>query len=375
MRILSFLLIISLSHFTKGQNVFTKFKDTLVMDDFSSNKNNFPQKYNSLELTIIEDGQYSIKRLNDEGKSITYLKVDKPLSSYEVSVDLLISKDNKEATAGLILHGQTVTEGGIFIEVSGKKKYRVFKINGNQQRLLGGLPKNRGWQKSKNLSKKSNTIMVRVEDGYFDIYLNGKYTFTSYDTQFDQGKVGLFASASTEVLADNFYISKSGNTLPKSNIGVGDNNNAVSGDPAFEEVILIFKTKIDLQQKEIETLEREVNRCKSMLNYDTTLVTRSTELEIDNRILSSKLDSTSKQLTVATKRLVYLESLKEDIEAGSNGDLVLNLSSILAEIKRENKTLKITNQELERTNTQQKKDNEVLLREIERMKYLLEMQE
>lgn len=362
-----------MSHFTKGQNVYTKFKDTLVFDDFSSSRNNFPQKYNSLEITIVEDGQYRIKRLNDEGKSITYLKTDKPLSSYEVSVDLLISRDNKAATAGLILHGQTITEGGIFIEISGKKTYRIYKVSGNQQRLLGGLPKNRGWLKSKNLSKKTNTVTVKVEDGYFDIYFNGKYTFTSYDTQYDQGKVGLFANALTEVLVDNFYINKSGSPIPR--VTSDKNTNTSNEDPAFEEVILIFKTKIDIQQKEIENLEREVNKCRSMLNYDTTLLTRSAELEIDNRILSNKLDSTSRALTVASKRLTYLESLKEDIEAGSNGDLVLNLTSILADIKRENKTLKITNQELERTNAQQKKDNEVLLREIERMKYLLEIQE
>ena len=348
--------------------------DTLVFDDFSSNSNNFPEKYNSLELTIIEDGQYRIKRLKDEGQSVAYLKTDKPLASYEVSTHILVCKENKHGTGGLILHGQTVANGGVFIEIDAKKNYRAYKINGTQQRLLSGTPKGNGWLKSKNLSKKTNTIMVRVEDGYFDIYFNGHYSYTIYDTQYSQGNVGIFASARTEVVVNQFHLSKSGNTLPTITSNP-DNAEVKTNDPAFEEVILIFKTKIDIQQKEIELLEREVNKCRSMLNYDTSLVTKTEELTVNNQFLSNQLDSTSRALTKANKRLTYLESLKEDIEAGSNGDLVLNLSSILAGIKRENSTLKMTNKGLTQTNSQLKKDNNVLLREIERMKYLLEIQE
>jgi hypothetical protein len=98
-------------------------------------------------------------------------------------------------------------------------------------------------------------------------------------------------------------------------------------------------------------------------------------LAVNNKFLSNQLDSTSKALTKANIRLTYLESLKEDVEAGSNGDLVLNLSSILAEIKRENSTLTTTNKILIQANSQLKEDNDVLLREIERMKYLLQIQE
>lgn len=374
MRILSFLLIINLSHSTKGQNVYTKFMDTLVFDDFSSKNNNFPEKYNSLELTVFENEQYRIKRIKDEGLSVAYLKTDRPLMSYEVSTRFLIDKSNNKGAGGLILHGQTNTNGGIFIEIDAKKNYRAYKINGTQQRLLSGTPRGNGWIKSKKLTKKINTIMVRVEDGYFDIYFNGSYSYTIYDTQYSQGNIGLVANASTEVLVDQFYLSESGYTLPNkaSNFKYAE---TTASEPAFEEVILLFKTKIDLQQKEIETLKREVNKCRSMLNYDTSIVTKTKQLSINNRFLAMQLDSVSKALIKTNTRLTYLESLKEDIESASNGDLVLNLSSILANMKRENSKLKIINKELNLNNSQLKKDNNVLLREIERMKYLLEIQE
>lgn len=354
-----------------GQNVFTTFRDTLVFDDFSTNRNNFPQKYNASEISILEDGQYRIKRLDKYGQSVTYYKSEKPLVSYSISADFTITKFNKKGTAGLILHGQTLTNGGIFIELSNTKKYRAYKINGTQQRLLSGSPKNNGWLKSKNLTSKKNTLTVNVEQGYFDIYVNDQYTYTIYDTQFERGNVGIFSGARTEVLIDQFYIKKSGKALAQLATGTTFGKEK-SGEPAFEEVILIFKTKIDLQQKEIANLEQQINKCNSMLNYDTTLVTKNIELANNNQQMSQQLDSTTRALRSATKRLNYLESLKEDIEAGANGDLVMNLTTILAGIKRENVSLKTTNAILAETNTQIKKDNSVLLREIERLKSLLE---
>ena len=381
MRLLSFVLIISLSHFTNGQNIFSNFTDTVTYDNFETNKYNFPQKFTSLELCIIENSQYRIKRSSSEGKSISYLKLDKPLYAYELSATLELPKGgSKTASGGLVLNGQTEVNGAILLEVNNKKRFRVSKIYDEQSRYLVGNPKDNGWVKSKKLNKGGKNIVgVKVEDGYFDIYFNGEYAYTAYDTQFEDGRVGIFASANSEIIATDFLVKKkqssiTGAVISDNNNGQ-DNTNNDNADPAFQEVILIFKTKIDQQQITISELQAEVDRCKSMLNYDTTLVARSSELEINNRILSNKLDSTSKELTRNKKRLIYLESLKEDIEAGSNGDLVLNLTTILAEVKNDNKKLKTEAGALKTTNDQLKKDNEVLLREIERLKYMLDLKE
>ena len=58
--------------------------------------------------------------------------------------------------------------------------------------------------------------------------------------------------------------------------------------------------------------------------------------------------------------MAYLESLKDDIEAGSNGDLVLNLTTILAEVKNENKSLKQQLAESDKEKEGLKTDNVVL---------------
>jgi hypothetical protein len=109
-----------------------------------------------------------------------------------------------------------------------------------------------------------------------------------------------------------------------------------------------------------------------MLNYDTTLVTRAAFLETENKVLSFKLDSTTQALNQNQSKLAYLESIKEDVEKGSNGDLILNLTSILADLKKENKSLKKDYTDYKNTNKQLKEDNMILLREIDRLKKLIE---
>ena len=112
-----------------------------------------------------------------------------------------------------------------------------------------------------------------------------------------------------------------------------------------------------------------------MVHQDTTLVSKAARLESDNRVLLSRLDSTTRELQKGKRRLEYLESIKEDIENGDDGDLVLSLTSILSDVKKDNKALKEQLRTTQEESSALKKENEILLREIERIKYLLDKQE
>lgn len=371
-----------MSHFVNAQNVFSKFTDTLVTDDFRTNKFNFPQKYTAFEISIIENGQYRVKRLSDQGKSISYLKTDKPLYACQVTAEIEIPKGSKNG-GGLVLYGQSTSDGAIFLEVKEKKQYKIYKQSGTQLRLLSGSAKTQGWAKAKSMnSSGKNTITVKMENGYIDIFFNNVFTYTVFDTEFNNGKVGIYAAQNSEIVLTKFIVLKKKDPLlgVQLNNNTGQPNNGTSqnndnADPAFQEVILIFKTKIDQQQVTIANLQSELDKCKSVLNYDTNLVSRSQELETQNRILSYKLDSTTKVLRQDKKRLEYLESVKEDIEKGSNGDLVLSLTAILADIKKENQILKDRSVAAEEANKTAKKDNEILLREVKRLKSMLNIEE
>lgn len=377
MRILSFLLIISVSQFMNAQNVFTTYEDTVVYDEFIYDQKNFPQKYNILELSTIENSTYRIKRMSDEGKSVILLNTDRIFDNFHLSIDLEIVNKKLNPSAGIFIHSQANRNGAIFIETNCSREFRAIKQSGENIRLLTGNMKNNGWVKSTNISKSGfNSLAVKTKDGSVDIYINNEIELSIYDSELRQGKVGIFSSPQSEVLIDRFTLSVKKNIIDKAIQKDPKSSDAdIETDPAFEEVILIFKTKIDKQQLEIERLNKDLERCKTKLNYDTTLVNQASKFEKQNSILSFKLDSTSTALNRAIKRLEYLESFKQEIENGSNGDLVISLTSILADAKKESKKLKkeVENQKL--INTATEKENQILLREVERYKYLLNLKE
>lgn len=373
MRYLLFALVFTSSFLTNAQQVLSKFNELVFSEDFSSNQINFPQKYNASELFMLENNNYLVKRISSEEYSISYARTNESLSSikFEASIELSKAKNN---AGGIVIHGQRQTNGAIILEINSKKQFRVRKLFNGQEKVKSKSKKD-GWVKFKGLNKKGkNKLEIRTDAGYYDIYINGALAYSVFDIQFTDGLVGLFVKGGSEMRVDKVNLYKKGSGSTTAQGSDTDSSGTAAPDESFEEVILLFKTKIDQQQAEIERLQYEVDKCKSMLNYDTTLVSRAQDLEVENERLTEILDSTSKALKAANKRLEYLESFREDVEAGSNGDLVLNLTTILADIKKENKKLKEDNSALNSENAELEKANDVLLREIERLKKLLEVQ-
>ena len=129
-----------------------------------------------------------------------------------------------------------------------------------------------------------------MEHGYFDLYFNNHYVYTAFDTEYTSGRIGVFAENNSEIILSNFIIlsdkGQDKNILSKQIVEASKSSSS-NADPAFEEVILLFKTKIDQQQVQVSQLQNELDKCKSMLNYDTSLVTRSQELLKANRKTNS----------------------------------------------------------------------------------------
>jgi hypothetical protein len=374
MRFLIFVFTIGTFIFTKGQNVFTIFKDTLCLENFNDNSSKkFPQKFNSLELSIIENGNYRINRIETTGRSIAYLQQNNNINSFELKTSVKFSKSSNLSSGGIIFHSQSNPNRALFFEINNERKFRVTKLFNQQSKLLNGEPKSLGWIKNTSIEKSGiNTLTIRTNMGYSDFFINGNYIHSIYDVQLQEGRIGLFAGAESEILINDFLLKS--NIKKENVVGISTDNQKNKDEPnvEFQEVILIFKAKIDKQQTTILSLQREVDKYRGMLNYDTTLVSRASFLESENKALTFKLDSTTQALDKNQSRLAYLESIKEDVEKGSNGDLVLNLTSILAELKKENNSLKSDEVAYRNKNTQLKEDNKILLREIDRLKSLIE---
>ena len=287
-----------MSLLASGQKIITKYSDTLLQDNFNGIQNNFPQKYNAFELLIIENSTYRIKRISAQSSSFALDKSLEAIDEFEMIASLELTKSkNKQASGGIVVHAQTTMNGAITIEINSKKQFKITKLFDNQSRYLTGQPANQGWVKFKHLNKKGNNkITVLTKAGYYDVYFNDRFAFTVFDNQYTSGKVGFFIGPESEMVVTNVVVlgtKKQDLSLNSSNGGTASGGFA---DDNFQEVVKLLKDKIDAQQKTIATLQTEVDRCKSMLNYDTSLVSRRKELEVLNKMLIGKLDSASNEL-------------------------------------------------------------------------------
>ncbi|MBR9859727.1 hypothetical protein GYB22_03065 [bacterium] len=374
MRYLLHILVFTLSNLAMGQNVLTKFEEVVANEDFSNSNFIFSQKFNANELFVIENGAYRMQRRSEDYYSISYARIDEPLEQHSVSAKIeLIKNKNKNASCGIVMHSQLDGSGAIVLEMNCKRRFRVRKLFNEQEKWLT-VSDDEGWIKSKLLNKKGvNKLELRAAKGYYDIYINDTYVYTVFDLQFSTGRAGLFVNGNSECSTSQFTVMREKNKIQVKE--PGDTASSGSDEPSFQDVILIFKTKIDQQQEQIAQLQGELDKCKSMLTYDTALVSQSAQLRSENARMTVLLDSISKELNKAKKRLEYLESFKEDVEAASNGDLVLNLTNILAQLKTDNKNLEKEITSLKANNAELKRENEVLLREVERLRKLQELQD
>lgn len=361
---------------TYGQNVSIDFNDTLVYENFKLNTSAaFPQKFNTVELSIFENGTYRIHRMAPEGKSILYLKEKQLPEQYELSSTLTLSKMTENAAGGIVCHASSTPNSALFFEINTNRKFRILKLIDNELLFLSGDAKDNGWVKNQAIEKLDpNVITLKTANGYSDFYINGTFIQSIYDFQLQAGKVGFVVGPKSEIVVEDLLIKHAQKKLITIDDTSPTNKTIDNQNNDFKEVILLFKTKIDKQQLTIAELQKEVDKYRSMLNYDTTLISRASGLEKENAQLASKLDSTTQALLVKESRLAYLESMREDIEKGSNGDLILNLTLILAELKKENKQIQQEKIDYQNNNEQLKEDNKVLLREIERLKNLINTQ-
>lgn len=341
MKYLSLLCLLVLSKFTSGQQVFTKFDKVVLYDDFSFASNRWEQKNSASESFLVSDGNYVIKRLKDNFFAISVPNEKSEYDNFEVvtSIKLDAGKKQRHVTGGLVMKAQKSGDGALILEINTKKEYRVRILqSGNTFTLFGD--KNDGWQKSGHLFPYGfNEIKVITSGNEFDLYFNKKFERSIIETTFDAGRIGFFAGPLSSVKVNFVIVRTNGASTP------AQNTTEAPSDETYTELALVFKAKIDKQQKEIDELNDALYKCKSSLNLDTTAVAENKTLREQNVLLSEKAQKLEGELERAKERMSYLESMRADIENNTNGDLILNLTDLLAKEKNKNQQL---NEEVER---------------------------
>lgn len=354
MKYLSLIILLFLSKFTYGQNaprVYTTFQNVAVFDDFSYSTSRWDQKNSSTERFIISENKYRVERIKDSYFSISLAKDVPAISDFEIitSIEVEKNKENKGASGGIIIKAQKSGNGALILEINSKRQYRFRLMKGGVLTSLFS-DKNDGWIKSINLRKKGiNEIRVATKGNQYDLYINNTFERSLIETSFSEGRVGFFAYAKSSLTAHVFIIKINGKLGEvKEDKIVDEPKETESVDDTYTQLVKVFKDKIDKQQAQIEQLTEDLNVCKANLTIDTSSASTVKVLSKENTSLKTKIETLEKDLEQQQKRLSYLESMKEDIESQTNGDIILHLTKLLSEQKEENNQLKKEKLELQK---------------------------
>ena len=343
---LSLLLV---SNFTSGQKIFRTYDEVILKEEFKNNLNEWPIRNSSTELFHILEEAYDMERASDEFFSIVFTKEYKEFNNFELTGKVRIKRDrnNKDASGGLVFRAQNSGDEAMILEVNNKRQYRLQLIRNG---VLMPFFKNDedGWIKSPDLMPfRYNTIMLRAEGSALDLYINGEFQRSFVEPHFKPGAVGLYLDASSKMVVDDLTVSVSSrNNFVKQNSS--DEKEEVVDEDGYSEILMVFRKKITKQQEQIEKLEGELARCQSNFTMDTTLRGKTQRLSKENKELNKKVIRLEEDLYKAQTRLEYLESMKKDIETDPNGDLILNLTELLAAEKKKNKDLRKEIEELKK---------------------------
>jgi hypothetical protein len=329
--------ILLVSLFVNGQNVFTKFDQLSTYEEFEQINDNWEQRYTPSELITTQNNRYLMRRHVDMAFSTAFPKNAVELDNAQVSISFTLPKKGPNS-GGIMLWANATGNSSLFIEINEKGRMRVKKLSESGQSILSGT-KNDGWFKTKGFLKgQYNNLMIKAENGYFDIYLNEKFQRGFVDVQIKKGRVGLFVNASSQIEVDYFSIYTTVNTIPQKQEEVKKEENPM------DDVLVLFRNKIDAQQKDILKLQNELNACKASAGVDTSARRANKELALKNQELSKQIGALETELETKRKRLQYLESMKEDLEKSANGDLIISLTELLAKEKKELSALKEDNE-------------------------------
>lgn len=349
MKYLLGLSLLLLSNFTSGQKIFRTFDEVILKEEFNNNLNEWPVRNSSTEILHIIDNAYDMERVSDEFFTIVFAKEHKEFNNFELTGNIKIkrNKNNKDASGGLVFRAQSTGDNAMIIEVNNRRQYRLQLIrNGTIMPFF--KDDNDGWIKSPDLVPfKFNTITIKAEGSALDLYINETFQRSFIEPNFKPGAIGLYLDAMSSMAVEDLKVAVSSRTnYVKQNSG--EEKEEPVDEDGYSEILLVFRKKISAQQATIEKLEGELARCQSNFTMDTTLRGKNQKLSKENKVLNKKVIQLEEDLYKAQTRLEYLESMKKDIESDPNGDLILNLTELLAAEKKKNKELRKEIEELKK---------------------------
>ena len=355
MRKLFIPILLSLAHFTNGQEITKDFTKLLHEEDFhNSSADKWENAFNEDNLFLVQNGFYELYRTNKTSGYFIFPKQDRVYESVEIKTTLKFDKHkNKKQSAGIIMMAQTNFTGGLIVEISPKLGYRVQRISSRGSSFISEGKE--GWVKSKLVSSTGeNEIKIKTYLKVFDLYLNGEYVFTFSDIEYYKGGMGLFIGPNSKCKFDKVLIHGEEeidlvNTVIKTK---------KQEDLSLTQIIVKLRKTLNEKDKEIESLETKLSKSSKITTMDTSARRINRELRNENASLKSKNNSLESQVSGMEAEMNSLRKFKKDLEAAESGDIVINLTNIVGR----------QNSEIEKLNTENsyyKNENKELQKKLE----------
>lgn len=356
MRKLLIPILISLAHFTNGQEITKDFTKLLHEEDFNaSSSNEWEQSFNTDNIFLVQNGNYELFRKNKTSGYFVFPKTERLFESVEIkaSLSFVKNKKNKKQSGGIIIMTQANLTGGLVVELSPKLGYRVQRIgSGGSSSITSGKD---GWVKHKDVSKsESNEIKIKTYLKVFDLYINDVYVMTFSDIEYFKGGMGLFVGPNSKIRMDKYSVYGEeeidlANTVIKTK---------KQEDLSLTQIIVKLRKTLNEKDKEIEELETKLSVTQKPIYVDTATRRANKELRKENSALKSANANLESSLNGQTKEIESLRKFKQEIEKTGEGDIVINLTNIVG---RQNSEI----EKLETENAYYKKEIQSLKERVE----------
>ncbi len=338
--------------FAFGQEINKEFTKLLLNEQFNQVDKTWSSTFNADNLFIAQNGYYELFRKSKKSGYYLFSNSGEEYTSFQLEAGVSFGEHkNKKQSAGLVMMAQAETSGGILVEINQKREYRIMKITKDKQTPLIGT----GWFKAPTIiTKTDNTIVVKTYDKVYDLYINGQYLKSFTDIELNKGKIGIYVGADSKVKFDYLKIMAE----EKKDLNTLSSTDAKSIEESFTQIIVKLKDQINKKDKEIDDYKTRLKLCENgngaARGNDTALLGQRNRLADQVETLDIENENLKTQLAQMEEELNQLKAFKKGIEKGNeDGDIIINLTNMVAtqktsieELEKKNKSLNDENNSL-----------------------------
>lgn len=317
------------------QQVTKEFNRLLVDDDFTNLNGKWEQQSNADNIFIGIPEGFQTWRKNNKSGFFLFSSQEREFSVFEVVTTFNFdSKEGKNQSAGVILQAQQDGSGALLIEINRKKQYRIVRAVNN--RLIPISGQGEGWVKAKKaITNDANVIMLRTYDKIYDLYINNVFVTSFTEIEYSQGKIGLYVGAASRIVFERLTIRTDDDHVNDN----AQNTGGVDEEKTLSQVIVKLKETINKKDKRILELENEVRANAGRGVADTLLIKQRNEAESKSAACNREMEMLKMEVAVLKIKVQELETFKSLISENENGDIIINLSNLTADQKRQIETL------------------------------------